>query len=254
MGDGSIILDINHRPPHESISTHVCPHTCKNIHIGTCTPHTYIHEKWGWKKEKFMFAHHERSPIISQVPSCRGETMASFVTDPHNWQLPLVLAHWLPPWSLKSKFTKDKWNMRSSWLLAPGSSLVWFSVDHQGLGAANVRQITALTFRSMSKEETPAVRFRTSTWHTIPSHQSERHGERRWFWLVVRRICCNPTRVFMKWEPSSTRGKVFERCLTPQDIKAKFTLLLVPIPSHNYEMVENWGMIPNFQPHFKNVA
>ncbi|KAL6043140.1 hypothetical protein STEG23_019321, partial [Scotinomys teguina] len=47
------------------------------------------------------------------------------------------------------------------------------------LGAAHVRQITALTFRSMIKEETSAVRFHTSTWHSIPSQQSERNEERR---------------------------------------------------------------------------
>lgn len=97
-------------------------------------------------------------PIMNEAPppvkdQAAGDNLwASFATDPQNWWFPLVLPHQFPPWSFKSKFTGDKWNTRSSWLLAPESSFVWLSLDDQGLGAANARQITALAFRSMSKK------------------------------------------------------------------------------------------------------
>lgn len=150
-GDDSIILDINCRSPHEGINTCVCPHTCKSIHIHACIPHIYIHENGNERKINPCLPIMKEAPPPVKDQAAGVNLWTSFTTDPQDWWFPLVLPHRFPPWRFKSKFTEDKWNTRSSWLLAPESSFVWLSLDDQGLGVENARQITALAFRSMSK-------------------------------------------------------------------------------------------------------
>lgn len=71
-----------------------------------------------------MFAYHERGPTTSQGPSCRDQSMGLFYYRPSELVIPLSPTTKVPPWSFKSKFTEDKRNTRSSWLLAPESSFV----------------------------------------------------------------------------------------------------------------------------------